>query len=1201
MHMSLRLAWHNDGWNGNICRNPNNNTYCIGQHSYPGTRILENRNIKYEEEHAGERISCQSCDIPCALSANAFGKENIKTKMEIPGFWKEGDAEATDIEIPPYTACTWPYEVVYKGDIYFDNGKYDYDKRFEKVKKYFSQFEEKKSLIFYTTGYSNPFSENEENNYIIVGISRIKKMNEYQYYENATEETKEKYANALIWQRPITSTYPEEGFVIPYWKYRNKEEILNKIVLKPINKAPFKYGTREVHDDDALNVVYELIKIVDVLIEIKDDTQDWKERKKWLNGLIAELWKARGPYPGLISTLSNLGLNELIVTYSKITNEEEIKNFKEQIKDLLEGKIDEIFGTSIDDLPRIRRNFKLMDEDVQTLLLEILPRFDLTSEQVKSIISEKRQDVSIVATAKEMVENPYIIFEQYNGKDSEDIIPFYKIDNGIIVSPEYGIKKMLEVDSAERFRAMCVDELNKIPAHSFGKAEKILEEINYRLERMPEWKKATYKLKNFEVDKDILREALAIRKDENDEIYLYLKNVYEDERVIQEVLQELVNRPDIQIKMTINEEKFKEKLRIKESKLNDKEEYEKILENQAQICMQLFTKPICVLSGAAGTGKTTVIKSIVENIEHVHGQGSSFLIMAPTGKASERIKNQTGKNSCTIHSHLAKNGWINSNLTLKRTGGRNNVDVNTIIIDECSMIDLNLFATLLRSINWNNVQRLILVGDPNQLPPIGRGKVFADIIEWLEREHKSNIGILTDNIRQLANRIEGNGCGILELAELFIQEKQGSHNGKDNREELKQKKDILFEKILEKGNGDVDKDLGVYFWKNQEELELILTDAIRKDMKKLVSDSEEGKDNELWEKVITDEQHRYKPEIIQIISPYKGEYYGTYALNQLLQSNFNQENCEKFQSIDGINYFDKVIQIRNRPQSDKAYVYNWEAKKIEQEEIYNGEIGIVEKPRGKEWYGKKIKNIQVKFSNKSRKDLSYKYGKRQELYNGKFYIKEQKVIDNLELAYVISVHKSQGSEFDYVYIIMPKRDSHLLSMELLYTAITRAQKKVVIFMQEDIGTLNELTKIEKSAVRKINSSVFKFEPLPEEILYISNWYEKGKNISTISEYFVRSKSEAIIANMLKERNIEFKYEEPLYAKDGTMYLPDFTVIFRGETYYWEHVGMLDKPDYKKHWEKKKAWYDRNFSNKLIVTYEGKNLSIDAKNIIDSYQ
>ena len=83
---------------------------------------------------------CQSCDILYALSANAFGKENIKTKMEVPGFWKEGDAETTNIEIPPYTACTWPYEVVYKGDIYFDNGKYDYDKRFEKVKKYFYDF-----------------------------------------------------------------------------------------------------------------------------------------------------------------------------------------------------------------------------------------------------------------------------------------------------------------------------------------------------------------------------------------------------------------------------------------------------------------------------------------------------------------------------------------------------------------------------------------------------------------------------------------------------------------------------------------------------------------------------------------------------------------------------------------------------------------------------------------------------------------------------------------------------------------------------------------------------------------------------------------------------------------------------------------------------------------------------------------------------
>lgn len=115
-------------------------------------------------------------------------------------------------------------------------------------------------------------------------------------------------------------------------------------------------------------------------------------------------------------------------------------------------------------------------------------------------------------------------------------------------------------------------------------------------------------------------------------------------------------------------------------------------------------------------------KAIVENIERVHGQAAGFLLMAPTGKAAERIKTQTDKNSSTIHSFLASNGWLNKNFTLKRVGGGKGQDVNTIIIDECSMIDLNLFATLLRSINWNSVQRLILVGDPNQLPPIGISK-----------------------------------------------------------------------------------------------------------------------------------------------------------------------------------------------------------------------------------------------------------------------------------------------------------------------------------------------------------------------------------------------------------------------------------------------------------------------------------------------
>ena len=751
VHMSVRLAWHSDGWNGHICKKPCENVYCVGQHSYPGELIAETRDLEFEKAHAGEPCSAFPCKTACGLSVNAFGKESIQVKVNPPSWWKKGEADSTVLTLPPYTACTWCYEAMYKDEVSSSvSGKtYDNDKRQKNAEAYFAQFEEGKSLVFYYAGYSNPFSEEEEDTYVIVGLSRIRKIDDFHYYENTTEKIRADYAGGVIWQKPITSNYPNEGFSIPYAKYMEKEEVLNRIAVKPQHRSPFKYGSREVSNDDAIEIMNQLLNTVDVLIEIGDDTENWDERKKWINSVLNELWKARGPYPGFASAMVNMGLEELVQYYISITDEQDMKRFREEVKELLEGERDDVSGHIISDLRKVRREYMLKEEEEQQLLMDILPRFDLSAKQMKAILSEKRSDVSITASLAEMVENPYIIFEQYIGMDSDDTIPFYKIDNGMIASPEYGIADIFDAGATERLRAFCVDELNRIAAHSFGKAETILKSINHRLDRMPDWKRYTYKLKNFKIDRDILDKALEIKEDDDKTLYLYLKWVYEDERQIENVFTMLAERPDISLKMAITKEKFKKKLRNPESRLNEtaSEQYEAILDKQADICMQIFSKPICVLAGAAGTGKTTVIKAIVENIERVHGQAAGFLLMAPTGKAAERIKTQTEKNSMTIHSYLAGNGWLNRNFTLKRVGGSKGQDVNTIIIDECSMIDLNLFAALVRSINWNSVQRLILVGDPNQLPPIGRGKVFSYTIAWLNEEYPDNVGVLTENIR----------------------------------------------------------------------------------------------------------------------------------------------------------------------------------------------------------------------------------------------------------------------------------------------------------------------------------------------------------------------------------------------------------------------------------------------------------------------
>ena len=182
--------------------------------------------------------------------------------------------------------------------------------------------------------------------------------------------------------------------------------------------------------------------------------------------------------------------------------------------------------------------------------------------------------------------------------------------------------------------------------------------------------------------------------------------------------------------------------------------------------------------------------------------------------------------------------------------------------------------------------------------------------------------------------------------------------------------------------------------------------------------------------MIRDENGDSNPEIVQVISPYRGEFYGTGSLNLVMQKTFNAFWSKK--QLDGIGYYDKVIQFRNRPQSDPAYAYVNASRNNTKAEIFNGEIGLTiihgldrYAPPGKQpkykWQGN-IDRFQVVFSGESRRGLRYNYGKKLGQDKDGKWIPEQKVLDNLELAYAISVHKSQGSEFDYVYIVVPHKE-----------------------------------------------------------------------------------------------------------------------------------------------------------------------------------
>ena len=636
--------------------------------------------------------------------------------------------------------------------------------------------------------------------------------------------------------------------------------------------------------------------------------------------------------------------------------------------------------------------------------------------------------------------------------------------------------------------------------HTFLPTGYLTQRINQRISVLPEYKRHTFTDRYWEVDAEFLDESLELRT-EGKQSFAYLKFAYQDERLIEEKLRFLIGGPDITLNRQVTSKTWHDYLYDPKSVLAKKAqaEYEQAIAGQVAACERVFVRPLTVLSGAAGTGKTTVIKAIIKAVKKGHGVGTSVIALAPTGKAADRIREIIEKDpslkgrveTSTIHSFLAKRQWLNENLTFKRFGGEVESGYSTVIVDESSMLNLALAACLFRAIQWEAVQRLILVGDPNQLPPIGCGRVFADVIDYLRQHQTESIAVLEDNLRLLLNRAEGHGTAILELANAYLRADALS----DSEEETRSlKSEEILRRIQAGGSedGTVDKDLRVIYWNEPEELAGLLIEQITEDLEEATgTDRDPDRPYELWRAGFEG-----RPDKFQVLTPYRGELVGTESLNAAVQQHLAKGVLDRIGAIDGITLFDKVIQVRNRPKSDLAYSYNVETRKPDRLELFNGELGFV-KPHGfdgRSWMnpnGFWLKRFQVVFARKEQHWVNY--GSDLGRFDDTHWIPRQPVAENLELAYAISVHKAQGSEFERTYVIVPKSKTTLLSPEMFYTALTRASRHCTLLIEQDIFPLVSMRRREKSHLLFINSSLFEFRPVPEPLLNMKPWYEEEQD------------------------------------------------------------------------------------------------------------
>lgn len=385
---------------------------------------------------------------------------------------------------------------------------------------------------------------------------------------------------------------------------------------------------------------------------------------------------------------------------------------------------------------------------------------------------------------------------------------------------------------------------------------------------------------------------------------------------------------------------------------------------QTDAVLNSLNKGVSIITGGPGTGKTTIVRCILEMFKELH---KKVLLCAPTGRASKRLTESSGMEAKTIHRALEMNpsegeGYFNRNQD-------NPIDADVVVVDEMSMVDATLFYHLLKALRGTT--RLVLVGDKDQLPSVGAGNVLRDLIESKK--------IYTTHLVNIYR--QDNDSLIITNAHLI-------NSGKmpiiDNTS-----KDFFYE---------AGKDLVT----NSETIIDLVTTRLPK-------------------------YFGYKPNEIQVLAPMKAGPCGIDNLNKRLQQTINPyfQGLEVGSEFTKFHIGDKIMQTVNN--YEQTYVkYEENGMMQEGTGVFNGDIGYITKIEPD------THETTIRFDD----GKICKYAKT-DLYQ-------------IVLAYAITIHKSQGSEFDCVVIPLVPGAPIIITRNLLYTAITRAKKAVVLVGSKQI-------------------------------------------------------------------------------------------------------------------------------------------------------
>ncbi len=1167
-HLSARLAWHDRGWDGRVCDTPHLNAHCIvHQH------IRDARDDAKEREFAGTPLAELNDWLPpCSRDPGAYADRGFVIEHRDPLDFRKLPSVSEDI--PPYSSCPAPYrwmreeffqEVCEAEDLSIrgpddprSNGwVFEPDRQRELLKRFWGKLEPENSIIFYYCNHGNPLDENTPR--IVVGVGKVAEVGP-QVYFGTTPKYQDQYP---VWSRRITQAYPDQGVRIPYQEYLRGGHSPENIICRVPGSAmlPFSYGGEHVSDDVAVAILERVIQCVEQVRAEGHVPGDWERRLAWLNDVLAEAWTGRGPFPGAGSVLQYLGFSKGTAFQRAVLAPiaKRGENPWEYVREILEGRRDPDDGPHRVGLLKARERWLVLRS--RQALLSKLARFELSPDQVARVANpDDRGKSGIAATEGELVANPYILTESDIGAANSEPIALEIIDHGMRSEGDAALfpdDDEVPQDDRRRVRAIGVSVLREA-ANNGDTVLTFRDFLDRIVARFPD-KRASRPDRGVVLAEVQFYQELLWADFDSEPQLVALRLLQGLEEHIASTIVRRAKKTNPSAEPTID---WMRALK-REFGEPDSDREKAALEEKDAALRTLFSRRLSVLTGGAGTGKTSALKVFLQELTRAEGRHPT-LLLAPTGKARVRLSTKTGRNAMTIHQFLLAQGWFVPEIfALKAESEERPYQATTVVIDECSMIPTDLFGTLLRALDSGPLSRLILVGDPNQLPPIGPGRPFADIIEWLRKEHPDCIASLTTCMRtDEAEEGPAEDSVGLALAEGY---RAATVSPADD--------EILADVAKGRSKGDLE----VVFWNDHDEL----LAKLKEKMASLLG-IRDGNYESFNRSLGIDREDWVQSEAWQILSPTRAQPFGTDDLNRLIQLEFKGGLLRKWQGRWSkmprpfgeyeIVWTDKVIQIRNRSKKGWAYP---RGKGLDY--VANGEIGIAS-----EAYKRKNGSDVLSVSFSTQPEVSYQYYRNQ-------------VDEYLELAYALTVHKAQGSDFDVVFLIVPQKAS-TLSRELIYTGLTRFRRKLVLLIEKDIEPLRRLRSPECSDTRLRNTHMFTLALRPEGV---ARPYPEALIHRTRKGVAVRSKSEVVVADVLDVLGISYAYEEPLYSRTERkdFRLPDFIVSFEGDVYYWEHLGMLNVPSYREAWERKKKWYEENgYADRLITSEDGPDGSIDAAKI-----